>query len=232
MNNNHPRTTAEADALREALWICVEHNALHFGETHNTVVQGRAALATAAAAVPAIPDAITHTIQRALVKFSDSELERLRTLLGPENAAVAMFGVARIAAQQNIDDADAALNWLAAAPKAASATGRQAMTDTTPAPIGADAALALLVAAVEAETDPSWECTSYHPSLWSALSVARAAPATAAQPPADGALNTIAAMFHGGEEIEGPDGLAIMVDMALWNDALDAFEGIIGDEKE
>lgn len=37
-----------ADALREALWICVEHNALHFGETHNTVVQGRAALASAA----------------------------------------------------------------------------------------------------------------------------------------------------------------------------------------
>lgn len=39
---------ADADALREALWICVEHNALHFGETNNTVVQGRAALSTAA----------------------------------------------------------------------------------------------------------------------------------------------------------------------------------------
>ena len=38
----------DADALREALWVCVEHNALHFGETHNTVVQGRAALASAA----------------------------------------------------------------------------------------------------------------------------------------------------------------------------------------
>lgn len=36
--------------MREALWICVEHNALHFGETHNTVVQGRAALAGAAQA--------------------------------------------------------------------------------------------------------------------------------------------------------------------------------------
>lgn len=55
---------------------------------------------------------------------------------------------------------------------------------------------------------------------------------TAAQPPADGALNTIAAMFHSGEEIEGPDGLAMMVDMSVWNDALDAFEGIIGDEME
>lgn len=54
--------------------------------------------------------------------------------------------------------------------------------DTIPAPIGADAALALLVAAVEAETDPSWKCNSYHPSLWSALDVARAAIASAAQP--------------------------------------------------
>lgn len=36
----------------------------------------------------------------------------------------------------------------------------------------------------------------------------------AAQPPADGALNTIAAMFHSAEEIEGPDGLAMMVDMS------------------
>lgn len=45
-------TTASigADALREALWVCVEHNALHFGEIHNTVVQGRAALAGAAPA--------------------------------------------------------------------------------------------------------------------------------------------------------------------------------------
>ena len=59
-----------------------------------------------------------------------------------------------------------------------------------------------------------------------------AALSTAAQPPADGALNTIAAMFHSGEEIEGPDGLAMMVDMSVWNDALDAFEGIIGDEME
>ena len=73
----------------------------------NARIRKCAALATAA--VPAIPDAITHTIQRALVKFSDSELERLRTLREPEKAAVATFGMARIAAQQNIDDADAAL---------------------------------------------------------------------------------------------------------------------------
>lgn len=43
-------------------------------------------------------------------------------------------------------------------------------------------------------------------------------------------LNIIARMFHNGEEIEGPDGLAIMVDMALWNDACEAFENIIVDD--
>ena len=53
------------------------------------------------------------------------------------------------------------------------------MPNTT---IGADAALARLVAAVEAETSPDWDCNSYHPSLWSALDVARAALASAAQP--------------------------------------------------
>lgn len=46
----------------------------------------------------------------------------------------------------------------------------------------------------------------------------------------DEALNTLAKMFHNGEEIEGPDGLAIMVDMALWNDACEAFENIIVDD--
>lgn len=49
------------------------------------------------------------------------------------------------------------------------------MTNTTPAPIGAPDALAQLVAAVEAETDPGWDCNSYHPSLWPALKAARAA---------------------------------------------------------
>ena len=48
MPNDTTPAPIVADALREALRICVEHNALHFGETHNTVVQGRAALASAA----------------------------------------------------------------------------------------------------------------------------------------------------------------------------------------
>ena len=45
-------------------------------------------------------------------------------------------------------------------------------------------------------------------------------------------LNILAMMFHNGEEIEGPDGLAIMVDMALWNDACEAFENIIGNDEQ
>lgn len=35
---------AEIARLREALWVVTEHNALHFGESHNTVIVGRAAL--------------------------------------------------------------------------------------------------------------------------------------------------------------------------------------------
>ncbi|RIJ00251.1 hypothetical protein DXK93_27200 [Achromobacter sp. K91] len=33
-----------SEAVRDALWTLTEHNALHFGEQHNTVIQGRAAL--------------------------------------------------------------------------------------------------------------------------------------------------------------------------------------------
>lgn len=36
---------AERDRLRDALWVVTEHNALHFGESHNTVIVARAALA-------------------------------------------------------------------------------------------------------------------------------------------------------------------------------------------
>ncbi|OXR48135.1 hypothetical protein PuT2_14015 [Pusillimonas sp. T2] len=35
----------EVKALRDALWVSTEHNALHFGESSNTVIQGCAALA-------------------------------------------------------------------------------------------------------------------------------------------------------------------------------------------
>ena len=35
-----------SEAVSNALWTLTEHNALHFGEQHNTVIQGRAALKT------------------------------------------------------------------------------------------------------------------------------------------------------------------------------------------
>lgn len=35
----------EVQALRDALWTCAEHNTLHFGKSHNTVIKARAALA-------------------------------------------------------------------------------------------------------------------------------------------------------------------------------------------
>ena len=60
MPNDTTPAPIGADALREALWICVEHNALHFGETHNTVVQGRAALAGAAPAAQGDAEDAAH----------------------------------------------------------------------------------------------------------------------------------------------------------------------------
>lgn len=80
-----------------------------------------AAMLNAAPASPApassaepIPKAIARTIHRALVAFSDAELARLRNLQTPEKSASNLYGAGRLAAQQNIDDVDAALNWLAA----------------------------------------------------------------------------------------------------------------------
>lgn len=62
-----PNTTPiGADALREALWICVEHNALHFGERHNTVVQGRAALANSAPKAAPSPASVARPSEDAV----------------------------------------------------------------------------------------------------------------------------------------------------------------------
>ena len=101
-------------------------------------------------------------------------------------------------------------------------------TDTTPAPTNADA----LRQALELCSAELFAQCADQPRAMQYVEQARAALASAAQSPADGALNTIAAMFHSAEEIEGPDGLAMMVDMALWNDALEAFDVVIGDEME
>ena len=46
------------------------------------------------------------------------------------------------------------------------------------------------------------------------------------------AINTICRMFHSGEEFEGPDGLIMAVDLALWNDGCDALETIVGSEED
>ena len=70
------------------------------------------------------------------------------------------------------------------------------------------------------------------PTHWMPLPAAPgAAPPAAPAPavPADAALNTLAKMFHNGEEVEGDDGAAMMVDMALWNEGCEALESLIGD---
>lgn len=44
------------------------------------------------------------------------------------------------------------------------------------------------------------------------------------------ALNTLCKMLHSGEEVEGDDGLAMLVPMDLWNEAQDAIELLIGED--
>ena len=48
----------------------------------------------------------------------------------------------------------------------------------------------------------------------------------------DEALNTIAKMFHNGEEMEGEDGAVMVVDLALWNEGCEAIEALIGGEED
>lgn len=38
-------TQAALTAALDYLWVVVEHNRLHFGDSHNTVIQGKAAIA-------------------------------------------------------------------------------------------------------------------------------------------------------------------------------------------
>ena len=47
----------------------------------------------------------------------------------------------------------------------------------------------------------------------------------------DAALNTLAKLFHNGEEVEGDDGAAMMVDMSLWNEGVEALEFLVGDDE-
>jgi hypothetical protein len=48
----------------------------------------------------------------------------------------------------------------------------------------------------------------------------------------DEALNTLAKVFHNGEEMEGEDGAVMVVDLALWNEGCEAIEAVIGGEED
>ena len=48
----------------------------------------------------------------------------------------------------------------------------------------------------------------------------------------DEALNSLAKVFHNGEEMEGDDGAVMVVDLALWNEGCEAIEALIGGEED
>lgn len=48
----------------------------------------------------------------------------------------------------------------------------------------------------------------------------------------DEALNTLCKVFHAGEEFEGPGGMIMAVDLALWNEGCEALEAIVGGEED
>jgi len=47
----------------------------------------------------------------------------------------------------------------------------------------------------------------------------------------DAALNTLAQVFHNGEEAEGDDGAVMMVDLALWNEGCEALESLVSEDE-
>lgn len=68
-------------------------------------------------------------------------------------------------------------------------------------------------------------CGKFTLALYAAAPPAAPAPAVSN----DATLNTLARLFHNGEEIEGDNGAAMMVDMSLWNEGCEALESILGD---
>ena len=56
--------------------------------------------------------------------------------------------------------------------------------------------------------------------------------AQAAQPEQEDALNTLCKMLHSSEEVEGDDGLAMLVPMDLWNEAQEAIELLVGEDDD
>jgi hypothetical protein len=64
----------------DALWVLTEHDALHFGENHNTVLQGRAAIAELRAEIakPVEPVAWTVTEMDSVITNSDKQTNAIQ----------------------------------------------------------------------------------------------------------------------------------------------------------
>jgi len=56
-------------------------------------------------------------------------------------------------------------------------------------------------------------------------------PAKPAEQERDGAMNALCKMFHHGEEVESDDGMAMLVPLDLWHDAIDALDSLTGEDE-
>ena len=89
--------------------------------------------------------------------------------------------------------------------------------------------------------DQLGDCSDYDvtPRAWQGAkaeqvctSLRAALAAQPAEPVArDAALNTLAQVFHNGEEAEGDDGAVMMVDLALWNEGCEALESLVSEDE-
>lgn len=76
-----------------------------------------------------------------------------------------------------------------------------------------------------------WNTTDAMFWAWQARAALAQQDAQAASQPSSESLNAICKMFHHGEEVESDDGLAMLVPIDLWHDALEALEAMVGDDE-
>jgi len=73
----------------------------------------------------------------------------------------------------------------------------------------------------------------YRSQIWAAMLAAvpeKPAPVPLTDEQRDAALNVLCRMFSNSEEVEGPDGMAMLVPLDLWHEAQEALDELIGED--